>query len=226
MKKDLICVIILFLGFFTKAQFSTEGSGENILNNSNSIGAWDSTLISGTCYADNNIITYFNVENNGGNVVINWQTNSEIQNDYFLIQASKDGFLYQNIGKIKGLGNTDALTYYQFIDEYTTSNITYYRLKQVCFDDKTFYSAVKLVDRGIKKDKFVMYPNPAVNQFSISDLREGTNTMNIYSLNGHHVITRSITNYSILDLTIIDTGIYIVSITNYLGTSSQKLVVR
>jgi hypothetical protein len=171
-------------------------------------------------------LTYFGTENNENDVNLNWVTNSEVENDYFMIQASKDGFTYQTIGQVGGQGNTAEITNYQFVDQHPSSGITYYRLKQVDFDGTTAYTDAETVNRGVQGEGFVMFPNPAINAFSVSNLPEGINTMNVTSLNGQHVLSQSITNYTSMDLTTFESGIYIVSITNSIGTSSQKLVVR
>lgn len=171
-------------------------------------------------------LTYFGIENKERVVDVNWVTNSEIENDYFEVQVSKDGFIYQNIGKIDGQGNTAEITDYQFVDKLPTEGISYYRLKQVDFDGTTAYSDVKMVDRGENQGDFVMYPNPAVNEFSISNLSEGKNVVNVINLSGQVVMNQSISNYSQIDLSSFENGIYMVSIINSKGTSTQKLVVR
>jgi hypothetical protein len=81
---------------------------------------------------------------------------------------------------------------------------------------------VLTVEAQYTGEEFVMYPNPAVNQFSVSNLPEGINTMNVLSLNGQHIKTTEITNYTALDLTTFENGIYIVSISNSLGTQLKN----
>lgn len=46
-----------------------------------------------------------------------WQTESEINNNYFEIQRSSDGMIWETIGIVDGQGNKQGKTSYSFIDE-------------------------------------------------------------------------------------------------------------
>lgn len=171
-------------------------------------------------------LTYFNAENLESSVLLNWTTNSEIENDRFEIQASRDGFIYQTIGEVQGQGNTAAVTTYSFADERVKDGVTYYRLKQVDFDGTTAYSEVKVIDRGIAAGDAVIYPNPATNYFSISNLPEGESTVEIYNMNGQLVKSEVVYGFSTIKTTDLGRGWYTVNIISETNTISQKLVLR
>ena len=81
---------------------------------------------------------------------IQWQTASEHNNDYFNIEKTSDGETFENIGYIKGAGNSTYPTTYLFTDYNSNRDINYYRLKQTDFDGKFTYSDLISIDTRIK----------------------------------------------------------------------------
>lgn len=71
-----------------------------------------------------------------GEVVLEWATASEINNDHFILQRSSDGLNYQKLAVIDGRGNSTILNEYAFNDRNPLNDISYYRLIQVDFDLK------------------------------------------------------------------------------------------
>jgi len=77
-------------------------------------------------------------------ITLHWQTASEINNSHFSIERSSSGNDWNEIGKIKGAGNSSAIRNYEFTDnELQTLNFKpetlYYRLKQTDYDGKCEY---------------------------------------------------------------------------------------
>lgn len=97
----------------------------------------------------------------GKNANLYWFTASEINNDYFRIERSKDGSLFEYRGRVKGNGNTSQMKGYDFTDEDTADPMVYYRLTQVDYDGTSAYSPV--VALPLRKGggfKAEIYPNP------------------------------------------------------------------
>ena len=67
-------------------------------------------------------------------IEVNWQTSSEINNDYFTIEASTNGRDYASVKTISGAGNSQKLLHYQTVIEPLEANVNYIRLKQTDFD--------------------------------------------------------------------------------------------
>ncbi len=97
---------------------------------------------------------------------LSWQTLSEINNDYFILETSKDARNFQAIGSVKGAGNSNELLSYYLMDKNPIASITYYRLKQVDFDGKFSYSDIVSV-RRIDDGEVVISPNPVKNVLNI-----------------------------------------------------------
>lgn len=93
-------------------------------------------------------------------VYLTWQTASETNNDYFTVEHSKDGMHWDEIGKVKGAGNSSTLLSYHLTDAHPPLGESYYRLKQTDFDGVSRYSSPELVYIGSETD-FLVYPNPS-----------------------------------------------------------------
>jgi len=109
----------------------------------------------------------FSNHNNQKLVDINWITQSEKNNDYFIVERSINGIDYKNIGEIKGAGNSSAKLSYNFKDFLAIEGeVNYYRLKQVDFDGKIEYSPVKKVKIDLNSS-IIVYPNPSNGNFKV-----------------------------------------------------------
>jgi hypothetical protein len=63
-----------------------------------------------------------------------WKTASEINNDYFTIEKSKDAINYELLANIGGAGNSNVPVQYATIDDNPFYGISYYRLTQTDFN--------------------------------------------------------------------------------------------
>ncbi len=107
-------------------------------------------------------LSSFDVSCNGISNKLVWTTSSEINNDYFSIQRSTDGVLFEEIGKVSGAGNSSNSIHYQFIDQNPVKG-AYYRLKQFDYNGDYNYSSTKYSNCG--SSQFHLYPNPANDHF-------------------------------------------------------------
>lgn len=82
-------------------------------------------------------LTYFLVKPEGASALTVWETATEKNNDYFLVERSRDNENFEVMGRITGSGTTTIPHTYQYKDDAPLSGISYYRLKQVDFDGKT-----------------------------------------------------------------------------------------
>jgi hypothetical protein len=103
---------------------------------------------------------FFNALENNGQVILNWATGSETNNEAFYIEHSLDGQKFNTIGKIEGAGNSQIIKEYQYKDDNPHNGINYYRLRQQDFDGSIEYSAVVSTFIGKKDEAIVIYPNP------------------------------------------------------------------
>ncbi|MDG1476279.1 MAG: T9SS type A sorting domain-containing protein [Vicingaceae bacterium] len=79
-------------------------------------------------------------------VLLDWKTASEINNDYFTIEKSYDGEIYEVIETVKGAGNSKNILDYKMNDNDVQSGTIYYKLKQTDFDGTVSNSGVVAVN--------------------------------------------------------------------------------
>jgi hypothetical protein len=93
-------------------------------------------------------------------IVLNWSTASELNNDFFTIERlnSKDEF--DRVSTVPGKGTTAVTTYYEAIDPSPLVGINYYRLKQTDLDGKISYSKIAMADFKEIGESVSVYPNP------------------------------------------------------------------
>jgi fibronectin-binding autotransporter adhesin len=83
---------------------------------------------------------------NNRNVLVQWQTTSEINADYFIVEKKNNNPSFEEIGKINSKVINGAGADYTFIDYSPSDGINYYRLKMVDKDGKFAYSNVSAIN--------------------------------------------------------------------------------
>ena len=126
-------------------------------------------------------LTKFAASKRAQNVILEWQTASEINNDRFEIQRSTDSNRFESIGKVHGEGNSQVLVDYTYSDESPMAGVNYYRLMQVDIDGTTDYSDIVSVQID-KSDRVRITPTSTFDFISINT-SEASSIM-VRSLNG------------------------------------------
>jgi len=92
-----------------------------------------------------------------------WITSSELNNDFFTVEKSKDGIHFDELDRVKGAGNSTINRSYSSVDPNPFTGLSYYRLKQTDFDGSFKYSAVVPVKYNHGKISATIYPNPSTD---------------------------------------------------------------
>ncbi|HRH59608.1 MAG TPA: Ig-like domain-containing protein, partial [Chitinophagaceae bacterium] len=95
-----------------------------------------------------------------GSVAVYWSTATELNNDYFLIEKSKDGSHYNSLTKVAASNTPATKNDYKVLDKYPVNGLNYYRLTQVDKDGKSFLSGVRTVNITTQNTGITVYPNP------------------------------------------------------------------
>lgn len=93
-------------------------------------------------------------------VLCSWQTATELENDYFTVQRSPDGELWEDIGFVDGAGTSYEEHSYHFVDSTPYSGTSYYRIKQTDFNGETDHTHRAVIMRE-ELALFAAYPNPS-----------------------------------------------------------------
>lgn len=132
-------------------------------------------------------------KNNDYGVVLSWRTSSEINNDYFTIERSKDGVEFEELFKIPGVGNSNDINNYVSVDESPYNGVSYYRLKQTDFDGKVEYFDIVVVDIS-NITNLKLYPNPVNSILTLSlesKLGNSRIKLNVYNAQGRLILNQS-----------------------------------
>jgi hypothetical protein len=105
--------------------------------------------------------------------LLNWTTSTEQNNKGFEVQKSVgNGQDFRTIGFVGTRakdGNSNTEISYSFEDaDIKAGTMHYYRLKQVDFDGKFTYSAIKSIKPGSIESNLSVYPNPSQGSFTLT----------------------------------------------------------
>jgi hypothetical protein len=129
--------------------------------------------------------------NNAGNVVLNWTTATEVNNQMFEIERRSQEGEYFRIGYVNGHGTTTEGQEYSYVDNSVETGTYFYRLKQIDFNGRYEYSdAVEVEVKGpLAYGLEQNYPNPfnPSTNIKFSILESGLVRLSVYNLIGEEV---------------------------------------
>ena len=161
-------------------------------------------------------------------IIVQWQTASERQNSYFLIEHSTDGKQFTALARHTGQPLSTKPFSYTFIDENPKDGVNYYRLTQVDNNGTTTVFGVRSANFGGKKSVLTITPNPSKDgqvQFKTQYFGKKSGTIVVSDVAGRVVFNASITNSTVS--TQLPIGIYIVRFSDgETVLSVQKFVVQ
>ena len=110
-------------------------------------------------------IISFTGKKNGSVNELKWITASENINNYFTLEKTTDGIIFDVLGVVNGAGTSNMILDYQFIDYNVSKLINYYRLKQTDFDGVSKYTGLISIDnRSSKVEKQIVTITNIVGQ--------------------------------------------------------------
>lgn len=177
-------------------------------------------------------LTSFTASADEGGVQLSWTTDSEVNNDYFSIQHSNTGVSYQEIARVKGIGNSQTPTGYEYIDLNALPGTNFYRLVQYDFDGTYHYSQVVEVTIPITELTVTLSPNLIANASSqLTVITETTGLATIIISNSLGQVVDAITapvrpgnNIVTLNTESYRTGIYHLSVAVRDESASLKFI--
>jgi hypothetical protein len=140
------------------------------------------------------VLQDFKCRQSGNRMIIEWITQTEINNSYFSVEHSTDGIYFNEIGVMVGAGNSNAIQHYSLVHKTPNPGMNYYRLKQTDYDGQS-------------------------EIFQVSgcgfELNQNVCTVNIYNMTGQLMQTVHSADYkSDINSLILPVGMYVVEVTN------------
>lgn len=164
-------------------------------------------------------------------IIVTWTTQTEINNDYFVLEKSYDGYLFFESSVIDGAGTSSVSNTYH--TNVTAENrVIYFRLKQVDFDGTVSYSDVIASScTNASFDVVQLTLSSSVLSFIINSSVEDNFQVYLYDYRGRLILNQNqlvekglnTINFSNLQLS---SGIYMLSIVGKENVYNTKLYRR
>ncbi|NME69901.1 T9SS type A sorting domain-containing protein [Flammeovirga aprica] len=181
-------------------------------------------------------LIYFDAEVKDDEVELQWATASEINNEGFVIEKSRDNRNWEQAGFVEGVGNSNVNVSYTYADTDLFAGRMYYRLKQIDFDGKyEYFGPISvLVDSDRSTSDILLSPNPTNGQnttLSLIDIDTKAISVFIYDHNGRTIDSferETISNYDVIELntSTLSSGVYLVKVVAGRDAFVKKLIVR
>ncbi len=162
-------------------------------------------------------------------VLLNWTTESEVQNEGFIIEWSENAVDFEELDFVAGHGTTTETKNYVYRNDLLMFTTTYYRLKQIDYDGGFAYSEIIRIDQrnvtGSASD-FSIYPNPNKTGLLNVELEDFENSsLEILDNFGKRVLFQNLKNHNTqINIDHWPSGIYNVVIFNNSIVKTQRLV--
>lgn len=176
-------------------------------------------------------LTAFKATAQATDIRLDWTTETEINNQGFSIERrAENEETFQEIGFVNGRGTTNTTTNYDFIDADVQTNMNYYyRLKQMDFDGKFDYSAIRIAQlEGDIRPDVNFFPNPTTGKVNLvwTSVVPENFDVEIYDTNGRLVRAIAGTGAESIDLSDLSTQIYTVKIKTAEAVMTKRIVVN
>ncbi len=175
----------------------------------------------------------FSVSVRKAEVVLYWETTSEVNNDFFTLERSKDAINYEVLGVVDGAGNSNSLLSYSFSDKNPFAGQSFYRLRQTDFDGTTeVFRPLSVFFTSLNQGVLSIAPNPVVSGSVVNILTGARNDeeleIDVYNSRGVRIQSERVTGAnSFLELeSDITPGLYIIRLTAGDVSRSTKLLIQ
>lgn len=170
----------------------------------------------------------FNASKTDDYVICNWETASELNCDYFIVERSSNGVDFEPIGQMDGAGTSNQTHTYTLYDSSPIDDgVSYYRLAQTDFDGTVTYSEIKAVNFSAPAIVTVV-PNPSAGTFSVIGKNIDLTTLSLRNLFGQQLLPAQINELeeeTVLQFSDLPVGIYFLTYENNKETVTEKIIV-
>ena len=171
-------------------------------------------------------LLYFSATAENNAVDLSWATATETNNNYFTIERSKDGVVFDFLKQIPSEainGNSTTTLNYKTYDLSPFEGINYYRLKQT--DRNGNYTHSNVVQANFTNRSFVsVFPNPGSNNLYVNVSADYDQAaLKLLDALGREVLTQNISasNVNSINTSVLTSGMYVMVIDNGNGKVSK-----
>ena len=180
-------------------------------------------------------LLYFKVYCVGENVALKWETASEINCEYYLVERSSDGISWESVAYIQGAGNSNEVSTYSWVDNYDGKGSTlYYRLTQYDYNgDYEILGVQSIVCTNLPEDSWITINTDIFNNIIINFLAtQGEKyEIKLYDLHGKLIFYQTGTTNNTYEHLVISTygipsSIYLVDVHTTIHNKTQKVYLK
>jgi len=139
-------------------------------------------------------LTNFTATRTRAGIELNWRTETEQDNDYFVVEHATNGTDFSPLKTLGGAGTSQERNSYTYMHNRPTEGTNYYRLSIVDFDGKVTYSNVVVEKYYTSGMTINVYPQPAVAHSTvyIASATKQSAVLDVYDITGRLVETKNI----------------------------------
>jgi len=180
-------------------------------------------------------LLYFKVYCVGKYVALKWETASEINCEYYLVERSSDGIYWEPVAYIQGAGNSNEVSTYSWVDNFDSKGkALYYRLTQFDYDGEyEVLGTQSILCNAADDDHWITINTDIFNNILINfTATEGEPyEIKVFNLLGELMYFQSGTVENSIEQFIIPTygwasSIYLVDVSSLLVNKSQKVYIQ
>jgi len=207
--------------------WSSSGGALNLLNKTITMTAVSTEFILGNSAVVLPVeFKSFTATPNANSVTLNWECYTEINNDFFTLYKSVDDGHWVELDQVKGAGNSNVPTIYEFqdFDKSDKNHSVLYKLSQTDFDGTINELAIlRLKNEG--KHTFSFYPNPTQDFIQLQGI-DAKAVIDIYSSNGNLLMQSEVDLPNAIDLSSLQSGLYFLKITSENGVGETHRIIK
>ena len=168
--------------------------GQKYNNYAWSVGDFGTIIVANNPYWFEPVeLVSFNTKLNGENIILQWSTSTELNNQEFEIQRKFGSNDFITIGSVKGHGTTTSPNSYTYIDKLVNAGKYFYRLKQIDYGEKFEYSQEVEVNwspfTSYKLEQNYSNPFNPTTKISWQSPVSGWQTLKVFGVLGNEITT-------------------------------------
>ena len=167
-------------------------------------------------------LVFFRGKTEKGQTILEWATAQELNNDFFTIEQSLDGVVFEVLDQMTGHGTKETMTHYRYeIDG--IANSLFYRLKQTDFDGRFEYlGTIYISNQETRTDFYNVYPTMVSKGESLM-FSSQAGKWTLFDIKGN-LISTGTNSRSIVSPR--RSGLYLIRLENAVFSETRRFMVR
>lgn len=175
-------------------------------------------------------LLFFNGKLTDGKALLAWATATEINNDYFRVEHSRNGKDFREITEVSGVGYSTETVQYDCTHANVARGINYYRLVQVDFNGAETISDVITISVEMTEPVVNVYPNPTSDRLTVQMPLTSANQVQVRLFDniGRVVMQTVFSPENALELQVahLPKGTYTLHLNNSETTHNQLVIIK